>query len=385
MGEKKKLLYLTRYSLDEPFNLQKKFDGQLAAFANLGFEVYFIGYDRQNLYLVNGNNKTVYGKTHFAVPSYLHTQFYNDLHKAAIKAIKEIGFDYLYWRAAPLFGSSCKVAEAAKANGATFILEIPTFPPGQESHLSGIRKAFSVYSNRFSERFGNLVDYYVVIGDDAGGSYKGKPAINIENGIDVNSIKKRSPKTIPNEVHILAVSAMRSWHGYDKLIKSLAAYKGDQNVFIHLVGGLDGECTDEWKNLAVTLGVADNVIFHGYMYGNELDNLSDMCDLGCASLRRGNYAHISELKTREYTARGLPFILALNDKSFVNAEKKFWLQISNNDDFPDMNDIVSFATSMREDREIVSYMRHFAKEYLTWDNQYRKMFGIIEGKNSAKT
>ena len=94
MSSKKKLLYITRYSLDTPFNLQRKFDGQLAAFANIGLDVYFIGYDRTNLYLINGENKIVYGKTHFAVPSYLHTQFYNDLHKAAVKAIKEVGFDY---------------------------------------------------------------------------------------------------------------------------------------------------------------------------------------------------------------------------------------------------------------------------------------------------
>ena len=133
MSSKKKILYITRYSIDEPFNLQKKFDGQLAAFKNLGLDVYYIGYDRTNLYLINGENKTVYGKTHFALPRYIHTQFYNDLHKASVKAIKEIGLDYIYWRLSPLFGSSVKVAEAAKRYNTTFILEIPTFPPDQES------------------------------------------------------------------------------------------------------------------------------------------------------------------------------------------------------------------------------------------------------------
>lgn len=378
MSSKKKLLYITRYSLDTPFNLQRKFDGQLAAFANIGLDVYFIGYDRTNLYLINGENKIVYGKTHFAVPSYLHTQFYNDLHKAAVKAIKEVGFDYLYWRSAPLFGSSCKVAEAAKKSGATFILEIPTFPPDQETQLSGIRKAFSAYSKRFSDRYSRLVDYYVLIGEDAGGSYKGKPAINIENGINVGLIRRRSPELKPDEIHILAVSAMRYWHGYDKLIRSLAAYKGDKKVYIDLVGGLDGECAADWKNLAAELKVADNVVFHGYLFGGELDKLADKCDLGCASLRRGNYAHVSELKTREYAARGLPFILALRDKSFDCAEKKFWIQISNgDDDIPDMEEIVSFALKIREDKDIVSYMREFSHEHLSWETQYRRMFEQI--------
>ena len=113
MGQSKKLLYITRYSLDEEFNLKKKFDGQLSAFRNLGYDVYFIGFDRKNLYLVHNDEKTVCCKTHFGLPLYLHTFFYNDLHKASVKVIKEVGIDYVYWRSAPIFASSCKVAEAA--------------------------------------------------------------------------------------------------------------------------------------------------------------------------------------------------------------------------------------------------------------------------------
>ena len=202
MNDKKKILYITRYSINEPFNLKNKFDGQLVAFSNLGFDVYFIGYDRNNLYLINGDKKIVYGKTHFAVPSYLHTQFYNDLHKAAIKAIKEIGFDYLYWRSAPLFGSSCKVAEAACDKGTKILVEIPTFPSKKENNSKGVRKAFQIYSKQFDEKYNSMVTCYVVIGENANGKYRGKPAINIENGIDINNVRIRTPHLKNDEVHI---------------------------------------------------------------------------------------------------------------------------------------------------------------------------------------
>ena len=374
----KKLLYITRYSLYEEFNLKKKFDGQLSAFRNLGYDVYFIGFDRKHLYLVHNDEKTVYGKTHFGVPSYLHTQFYNDLHKSAIKAIKEKGIDVVYWRSAPIFSSSCKVAEAAKEAGARLIVEIPTFPSSKENNLTGIRKAFSVYSDHYSDRFNALVDAYVVIGEDAHGEYNGKPAINIENGIDINNIKLRNPQYEKKTVHILAVSAMRYWHGYDRLIRSIAAYNGNYDVYLHLVGGLDGECAKEWKQLAVDSGVSDKVIFHGYLYGDELDQIADTCDLGCASLRRKDYSHISELKTREYTARGLPFILSLKDDVFDKAEKEFCYTVSNDESIPDMNGIVDFALRIREDYGLIQYMRKFAEDNLTWETQYKKLFVEIE-------
>ena len=242
----KKLLYITRYSLDEEFNLKKKFDGQLSAFRNLGYDVYFIGFDRKHLYLVHNDEKTVYGKTHFGVPSYLHTQFYNDLHKSAIKAIKQKGIDVVYWRSAPIFSSSCKVAEAAKEAGARLIVEIPTFPSSKENNLTGIRKAFSVYSDHYSDRFSALVDAYVAIGENAHGEYNGKPAINMDNGIDVNSVPVRNPVNDKDTIHLLALASMSYWHGYERIIKSLGEYKGNQNVIIHMVGGNDGGCLPEF-------------------------------------------------------------------------------------------------------------------------------------------
>ena len=377
MEHSKKILYLTRYAVHQEFNLKKKFDGQIAAFSNLGFDVYYIGYDEKYLYLIHNNEKTIVGKTHFRIPAYLHTQFYNDLHNVAVKTINEIGFDYIYWRIAPIFRSSCKVAEKAKASEAKLIIEIPTFPSDKENNTQGIRKLFSLYSKKYSKKFRQLVDVYAVIGEDAGGENKGKPAINFENGIDINSIRIRKPRFDKNAINILAVSAMRYWHGYDRIIRSIGNYRGGRRVNIHLVGGLDGECTNEWKQLAKDLNISEQVIFHGYLYGEELDDLADVCDLGCSSLRRNNYAHVSELKTREYTARGLPFILSLDDSTFSNADKQFYHLISNDGSIPDMNDIVDFALKMRND-DIVPYMRSFAEEHLTWETQYKKLFSEIE-------
>lgn len=383
MEKAKKLLYITRYSLNQDFNLKKKFDGQLSAFRKLGFDVYFIGFDRTHLYLIHDDEKIVYGNTHFWIPSYLHTQFYNDLHKAAIKAIKEIGIDIVYWRTAPLWRSSCKVAESAKDSNATLILEIPTFPPNQEDNNHGARKVFETYSKRFSERFSGLVDLYVVIGEDACGEYKGKPAINIENGIELDNVPIRKPVNERDTIHILALASMCYWHGYDRLIKSLAEHKGDQKVIIHMVGGNDGGCLPEWKDLTHRLNLDDKVIFHGQVSGNELDEMFDLCDIGVCSLslyKKGCNTTM-ELKAREYAARGLPFIQAGEDPSLSYAEKSMWLKIANDESIPDMNEIVEFALKMKSDPSHVQILRKLAEEHMTWEKQYKKVFEQLEGVN----
>lgn len=379
MAETKKLLYITRYSIHQDFNLKAKFDGQLNAFRNLGFDTYFIGFDQRYFYLVNGDKKTIVGKTHFGIPSYLHTAFYNDLHKAAIKAINLVGFDFVYWRAAPIWKSSCKLGKVIKDNGASLIYEIPTFSTNREADMSLLRKLYTLFTKRKRDKFNErYVDYYVVIGEDAGGVYNGKPAINIENGVDVNSLKARSPKKEDDEIHILALASMCYWHGYDRLIKSLSQYTGKQKVIIHMVGGNDGGCLGEWKQLASDLKLNDKVIFHNSMFGKQLDDIVDLCDLGAASLGRKDFKFISELKTREYIARGLPFIMAVDDMVLSKLEQKYWIKISNDDAIPDMSKIIEFALEMRNKENLIDDMRKLACDILSWEAQYKKLFNYID-------
>lgn len=380
MTTRKKLLYITRYSLHKSFNLQKKFDGQINAFKKLGFDVYLIGFDEKHLYLINDHKKTVIGNTHFSFPSYLHTMFYNDLHKAAIKAINKEKFDYVYWRAAPIWNSSCKVGKAIRNIGAELIYEIPTFPP-TESHITGIRNLFDIYSKAFKSKFHEFVDYYVLIGEDAGGEYMGKPAINISNGIDLSSVAVRTPNH-ENSIHILALASMCYWHGYDRLIKSLAQYNGDHDVVIHMVGGNDGGCLNEWKELTNELGLNNSVIFHGQMSGKALEEMFDLCDIGVNSLAmyKKGFVVTMELKAREYMARGLPFICAVEDPALSDSQDTMWLKIANDDSIPDMNQIVGFALEMKNDISHVTSLRKLAENKLTWEIQYKKVFDVVGRK-----
>ena len=244
---KQKLLYIVRYSIDEDFNLKMKFDGQLEAFRNIGYDVYFVGYDHQHFYLIHNDSKEIIGNTHFSIPSYIHTFYYVDVYNIIRKLIKKEYFDYFYWRSAPSWLASYRLTKAIKKSGSKLIYEIPTFLKTTEKPLSKLRALFEVYSSHWNNKMNQYIDCYVMIGEDAHGMYKGKPAINIDNGINVDAIPVRKVNYDPNAIHLMALASMSYWHGYDRIIQSLADYKGNQKVIIHMIGGNDGGSFPEWK------------------------------------------------------------------------------------------------------------------------------------------
>lgn len=380
MAEKKKLLYIVRYQLDKPFNLKAKFDGQICAFENIGFQVYYLAFDEKYFYLVNEGNRRIVGKTHFGIPGYFHTLCYQDMYVLSRKLLKEIAFDCVYWRAAPHLPASLALAKAIRKAGIRFIYEYPTYPSNTEKSMSGLRSVYIRYSALLGKKVDDLADGFVLIGEDAHGVYNGKIAVNISNGINLDVIPARKPKPDPDTIHVLALASMSYWHGYDRLIRSLAEYTGDQNIMIHMVGGNDGGSIPEWKALVQELGLLDKVIFHGSMSGDALSEMFDLCDIGVNSLGmyRKGFSVTSELKAREYAARGLPFVCSVDDPGLDHAGEPLWMRVSNDDTIPEMEKIVEFALKMRADELSVEKLRTYAGEYLTWESQYRQVFEKIK-------
>lgn len=380
--EKKKLLYIVRYPADENFNLKGKFDGQLKAFANLGLDVYYLTFDQRHFYLMHGGQKTKLSPATGNFPMYFHTKVYYDMYRAVMKAADLVDFDYVYWRWAPSWMSAWQAARKLHAKGVRILYEIPTFVKSGEKPMNILRKAFFVYSDFWESRMTRYVDLVVLIftGDTTMDTLYGKPVAVIDNGIDVDAIPLRRPEAHDGQVHILALASMSYWHGYDRLIRSVSQYTGDQKVFLHMVGGNDGGMLPEWQRLAAELQVEDRVIFHGKMYGEALDKMFDLCDVGTNALAqyRKNLSATSELKVREYTARGLPFLCSVEDPALAHAGEPFWMQVANDDSVPDMERIVAFARKMGANGDHPAGMRAYAQQYMTWESQYAPIFEKLE-------
>lgn len=379
MEKKKSILYIVRYPAYEEFNLKGKFDGQLDAFRKLNMSVFYLTFDQKFFYLVHNDKEKTVGRTTFSFPMYFHTKVYYDMYKTILKVLDEFHFDYVYWRDAPIWYSSYKLGKKLHNSGTKIIYEIPTYCKGGENALSFSRKIFSIYSNLWKDRLMQYPNLFIFTGDADFDKYYGKPAVNIDNGVDVDMIPLRQPANDKNGIHILALASMSYWHGYDRLIKSLSQYSGDHQVIIHMVGGNDGGMLPEWRKLTSDLRLEDKIIFHGKLYGDDLTKIFDLCDVGINSLGlyRKNMDATSELKIREYAARGLPFVCSVEDPAFKYAKEEMWIMVANDESIPDMKEIVDFALKMRENPEHPAKLRQYAKDYMSWEGQYSSVFKMV--------
>jgi len=205
-----------------------------------------------------------------------------------------------------------------------------------------------------------------------------KPHMTLGNGFDVESVPPRQPSLWSGtNVHILFVATVSFWHGIDRLIKGIALYKGQVNIQLHIAG--TGAEITTLKKLIRDLQIDDHITFHGFTTGRDLDVLYDQCHIAAGSLgmHRKGLTMTSELKSREYCARGIPFIIACGDSDFP-ADFPYILRFPLDESPIDIDQVLRFTSGISRDIDHVQKMRHYAKENLDWSVKMNKLKGFIE-------
>ncbi|NCC62759.1 MAG: glycosyltransferase, partial [Verrucomicrobiae bacterium] len=141
--------------------------------------------------------------------------------------------------------------------------------------------------------------------------------VSISNGVDLQEYPLRNYHIQKDKVGIdmLFTGALAPWHGLDRLIRAMRPYSGCQ-IRLHIAG--DGEEMDKLKSMAKKLPKRHSVIFHGYLDKEGISSLFDVCDvaIGSLALDRNGLRQACTLKTREYAARGIPFVINYGDPDF---------------------------------------------------------------------
>lgn len=361
------ILFLMRYPLEGWDNLKNKFDGQMAAVEELGHQAYCIGWDGTGMWLCHGGERTLLKRCRLSgMPAYLKTLLYVDLMDALRLAVEKQPFDLIYMRFMPVFHNAPKALLQAKTRGAKLVLEHPTYPFSNGRTTSLLRRPVFAYNEWVFRRVEPLIDLYTLIGEPCGESLNGVPAMNILNGVDVERLAPHEPRA-EADIGLLALASMSHWQGYDRLIQALARYRDAERVTIHMVGGDGDGSLARWRRLAQELGMEKTVIFHGELFGEALDRVAAQCDVGVGGLglyRKGQYRSMT-LKLREYMARGLPFVYAVDDPSIPD-EPRFCLRLANDDSPLDMEEIVAFARRAKTDARAPREMRAYAREHMSW-------------------
>lgn len=166
-------------------------------------------------------------------------------------------------------------------------------------------------------------------------------------------------------ITLIGVASLADWHGYDRVMRGIAAYPGAGRDALHFLVVGDGEIRGQLEALAQTLGISDRVEFAGVKHGVELDQCFERADVGLGTLAffRLNMDFASSLKAREYTARGLPFVLASTDPDF-EPPPDFVFQAPNTDTPLDTRALIEWYSALRAEPGLPARLRAYALEHL---------------------
>ena len=363
-----KILFLIFHGFDSNNGISKKISYQLDAFKANGHETHLCYMDE------NGSKRRIVdGKT---IADYGNGKKGKILKRTEFGsivdyAIKE-GIEFVYIRsnhnANPF---TIHMVRRMKKNGMKVVMEIPTYPYDQEYFYKNMWRQL-VQDKIFRKLFAKQLDAIVTFTDDD--FIFGKRTIRISNGIDFDSVRMKKESHHPtNELHLIGVAEIHSWHGFDRVIKGLADYyttPRDIKVYFHVVGYFFSYVEKEGiTNLINEYHLEPYVIIHGKKHGNELDDIFDQCDFGIGSLGRHRVGidNIKTLKNREYAARGIPFIYSETDTDFDN--KSYILKASADESPIRIDKIIKFYKQLTiSPVEIRSSIKE-----LSWKNQMKRV------------
>lgn len=198
------------------------------------------------------------------------------------------------------------------------------------------------------------------------GPRKGTKGTVISNGIDCDSLPLRHYENVrKSHVNLIGVALVSNWHGYDRVLKGMANYNGEADFRFHIVG--DGPEIPSLQRMSDNLELGDKIIFHSFQTGEALSKLYDMCDIAISTLaihRTGLSEHCC-LKSREYCARGIPFIYAGEDADFPNGFR-FALKLPLSDEPLDMQLIAEFFSQVSHTSNCPDQMCDYARNHVDW-------------------
>lgn len=266
-----------------------------------------------------------------------------------------------------------------KKLGIKSVTEIPTYPYDQEFRTFPFKvkmglKVDQLFRNQLSKEMSAIVTF-----SDAETIF-GQRTIRISNGVDFDSIPIHQYQPQGDEIHLIGVAEVHVWHGYDRLMRGLGEYyknvPNPRKVFFDVVGGVhpydmegDGQRTTAFRPIIEAYGIQDKIIFHGQLFGDELDKVFNQSCFAIGSLarHRSGITVIKTLKNREYATRGIPFIYSEQDSDFDH--QPYVLKATPDESPIDVQQILDFIDSHHfQPQDIRKTVEH-----LTWKIQMKKV------------
>lgn len=324
-----KILFLVYHGFSEHSGISKKIHYQVKGLKENGYDVRLCYYDfspeGHRCRFVDGELLKDYGKGRLAG---LRQRFdYDCIYNYCVDEKIDFVYARSFINANPWLIRFFKKIHKAGIHAVT---EIPTYPYDHEFNRNSYwdwRLALKI-DQMFRNRQYKYMDAMVTFSDAK--EIFGQRTINISNGVDFDSIPLHQPSALsprPSALHLIGVAEVHHWHAFDRVVAGIGEYyclqpstlSPQPDVYFHVVGGVHPNYMNTYFTpLLEKYPIRDKVIFHGTMFGKELDEVFNQCQFAIGSLgrHRSGITVIKTLKNREYATRGIPFIYSEQDSDF---------------------------------------------------------------------
>jgi glycosyltransferase involved in cell wall biosynthesis len=199
-------------------------------------------------------------------------------------------------------------------------------------------------------------------------------AITVTNGINARDIKFTGFKSFNKKelTILLLASNFVSWHGFDRLLKGIDNYRGPVKIKVIAAGRFE-------QSLFQTKNPNAQIICTGMISGSDLNNAFMQSNLAASTLaiHRADLTEACVLKSREYAARGMPFIFAGKDIDFPG-HLGFCRSYSLDDTPIDIENVIEFAEKSSQKGSDLSFeMRKWAEKELNWNTRMKKISDFL--------
>lgn len=365
-----KLLYIAFKDFSNlHFGANAKVLAQCKAFEEYGYDVELIGRKGIDTVLISPDrtcNTICRGKMSAKNQKVQSLLSKRNQMTAVCLYVKEKMYDACYIRYDFSDDSFIKMLKYLRPRCKKIILELPTYPYEAENSVGILNKIKMQIDFHYRKQLHKYVDFIVTFY----GGYKklfGIPVEVIPNGFDFSTMELVHSRLPENVIHIIAVSSMREWHGYERIIEGLHNYYmmgGKENFMLHLAG--NGRECSKYKDLVKKYTLEDHVVMEGAMHGEPLNTLYEKCALGVDSLarHRSGISVLSSLKSREYGAKGIPIINSCKI-DIIDDDFPYMLQVPADESPIDMEAIGRFyhdCYDFRDRMEVAESIRDYIEE-----------------------
>lgn len=378
-----KILFLVYHGFSEFSGISKKINYQVKGLRENGHEVHLCYYGIS----ADGHRCR-----------YVGDEVIQDYGKGALAALRQrVGYDCIYdycrdkgiefvyarcfQNASPFL---IRLFAKLKRLGVKSVTEIPTYPYDQEFATFGWKQRYELkidqlFRNRLSREMAAIVTF-----SDAEEIF-GQRTVRISNGVDFDSIPIHQYQPAQDgSIHVVGVAEVHLWHAYDRLIAGLGEYykntANPRQVYFHIVGGVhpheryqSNAFHPGFQAIIDRYGIADRIIFHGTLFGEQLDSVFNQCCFAIGSLgrHRSGITKIKTLKNREYATRGIPFIYSEQDTDFDH--QPYVLKAPADESPIDVQQIIDFIDRFgMKPAEIRRTVEH-----LTWKIQMQQVVDAV--------